>query len=63
MFEVMGLTGDCWTDGEWVGVVHPYRDSTGAEYLPLVATFREEYADMAQEFADRLNVRDLAGRP
>ena len=28
----------------------------------IVAMFRAEYAAMAQEFADRLNLRELAGR-
>lgn len=56
-FEVMDLADE---DG-WVGVVRRYRDGAG-EYIPVVAKFAEEYADLAEEVATRLTMRDLAAR-
>jgi len=56
-FEVMDLADE---DG-WVGVVRRYRDGAG-EYIPVVAKFVEEYADLAEEVAAWLTMRDLAAR-
>jgi hypothetical protein len=43
----------------WVMVADLAEAGEGGE---IAALFRPEHAELAQEFADRLNVRDLAGR-
>lgn len=44
----------------WVCVASRYRDKYGHEALLTVAEFHEDHVGLAQEMADRLNVRELA---
>lgn len=45
---------------DWVVVVMRWRASDGAEFLPIVAEFHEDYESLAEEMASRLNVRAMA---
>lgn len=53
-FEVMTMSDPKLGDG-WVCVVRVYVDEDGHEMVPIVATFSEEYAEMAEEMARSLN--------
>jgi len=44
----------------WVCVVRRFTDHDGHEFIPMVAEFRDEYVDLADEMATRLNVRELS---
>src|SRR5205814_8526811 len=55
-YEVMSQSD---RDG-WVCVVRRFTDQEGHEFIPMVAELRDEYADLADEMATRLNVREMS---